>query len=64
VAPTVTADVVAAIGVLEFNSVAVLIESPTRFSDEDVYGPSPLTIVAPAAGREEKIVAVMPVLTL
>ena len=35
-APTVTADVVAAVGVLEFNPVAVLIESPTRFSYEDV----------------------------
>jgi hypothetical protein len=35
VAPTVTADVVAAVGVLEINPVAVLIESPTRFSHED-----------------------------
>ena len=41
VAPIVTADVVAAVGVLELNPVAVLIKNPTRFSDEDVYGPSP-----------------------
>jgi hypothetical protein len=35
VAPTVTADVVAGVGVLEINPVTVLIESPTRFSHED-----------------------------
>ena len=35
-APTVTADVAAAVGVLEINPVAVLIESQASFSHEDV----------------------------
>jgi hypothetical protein len=36
VAPTVTAEVDAAVGVLKINPVAVLIESSARFSHEDV----------------------------
>jgi hypothetical protein len=36
VAPTVTVDVAAVVGVLEINPVAVLIKSPTWFRHEDV----------------------------
>ena len=64
VVPTVTADVVAAVGVLEFNPVAVLIEAQQGSAMKTFKVPHPLTIVAPAAGREENIVAVIPVLTL